>query len=99
MDGLDRLERHDNVSRILDVDHQLRATMRCDMTHGAEHLATVSCKHLISYCDCVLHDAILRNARKVCQGTRPISAVSSCSRVSLRVCPSSLPDCSQRRST
>src|SRR5215813_7108917 len=65
MDGLDRIERHDEVPRILDVDHQLRVAVRCDLTHCAEHLATVSSKHLISYRDRVMHDAILRSACSV----------------------------------
>jgi len=62
MDSLDCIKRHDKVPRILDVDHQLRPAVRCDLTHRAEHLATVSNKHLISYCDCVSHDAVLRSA-------------------------------------
>ena len=60
MDSLDCIERHE--TRILDVDHQVRPALGCDLTHRAEHLATVSNKHLISYCDCVLHDVVLQVA-------------------------------------
>src|SRR5215510_2871100 len=60
MDGLDRIERHDEVPRILDVDHQLRSAMRCDLTHRAEHLTTVDRKYLISYRNLFAHDIDLQ---------------------------------------
>jgi hypothetical protein len=62
MDGLDRIERHDEVSRILDVDHQLRSAVRCDLTHRAEHLTTVDRKYLISYRNLFAHDVVLQHS-------------------------------------
>jgi hypothetical protein len=49
MDGFDGLERHDEVPRILDVDHQFGPPVRGHLTHRAEHLTAVGSKYLISY--------------------------------------------------
>jgi hypothetical protein len=69
MGSLDGFERHDEVPRMLDVDHQLRPAVRGDLPHRAEHLATIRNKPLISYCDRVSHDAVLRSAGSVtCSG-------------------------------
>ena len=59
MDCLNRLERHDKVPRILDINHQLRPAMRGDLPHGTEHLAPVRRKHLISDCDRVVRVPVL----------------------------------------
>src|SRR5262249_5844511 len=62
MHGLDRIQRHDEVPCILDVDHQLRSAVRCDLTHRAAHLVTVGHKYLISYRDFFSHDVALRSS-------------------------------------
>src|SRR5262245_41490070 len=62
MDGLDRIERHDEVPRILYVDHQLRSAVRGDLTHRAEHLPTVDRKHLIAYRNLFAHDVALQHS-------------------------------------
>src|SRR5215831_11305791 len=59
MDGLNRVERHDEVPRILDVDYELRPAARCDLTYRSEYLATVGNIHLISYRDLFVHDVAL----------------------------------------
>jgi hypothetical protein len=41
--------------------------MRCDLTHRAEHLATVGHKHLISYRDFFSHDIVLRHPYSLMQ--------------------------------
>jgi hypothetical protein len=48
---LDRLERHHEVSCILNIDHDLWPAIRFDLTDSAEHLGAVGNKHLIAYLD------------------------------------------------
>ena len=62
MDCLDGIEWHDEVSRILDVDHHLRPAMWCDLTDCTKHLATISNKYLISYLDLFSHTRILQSS-------------------------------------
>jgi hypothetical protein len=56
MDRIDGAERHGEVARILDVDHQLGPAAWRNLAHGAELLATIGNKSLEPNFDFFLHD-------------------------------------------
>src|SRR5271156_5793154 len=49
MHGLDRAKRHDEVARILDVNHQLAPAMRRELADGADCLVAIMNEHLESF--------------------------------------------------
>jgi hypothetical protein len=59
---LDRRERHDEVPRILYVDHKFRPAVRGDLTDSAEFFPTIGDKRLIPYLDHFSHDSVLLNS-------------------------------------
>src|SRR5262249_30011140 len=61
MDRLDRVERYNEITRVLDVDYQLRPPMRRHLTDSPEFLAAIRDKGLISHFDVLSHMAILQN--------------------------------------
>jgi hypothetical protein len=57
MNGFDGVERHHEITRVLDVDHQLRPPVRRHLPDGAEFLAAVRYKGLIPDFYALSHDA------------------------------------------
>jgi hypothetical protein len=81
MHCLDRIERNDEVARILDVDHKLGPAGWRNLADSAELLATVGSKRLVSYLDMFWHDSLLRifilRFKKVSAKIRPSSPTFS----------------------
>src|SRR5882724_13122156 len=55
MDGLNRVERHDEITCVLDVNHQLGPPVRRHLTDGPEFLTPVGDESLIANFDAFLH--------------------------------------------
>jgi len=59
MHGLDRVERHDEIARVLYVYDKLRATLRGNLADRTKLLAAVGNKGLKSHLDLLAHDPSL----------------------------------------
>src|SRR2546427_13098511 len=57
MDGLNSVERHNEITPVLAVDHQLGPPVRRHLTDGAEFLAAIRYEGLIANFDVFSHDA------------------------------------------
>ena len=51
MDGLDRVERHEKIACVLDVDDQLGPPVRRNLPDGAERVLAIGDKNLKSFLD------------------------------------------------